>query len=419
MSRIDELKTQIAQIDRLIASGALTGDDARDARQRLEKELLASVLDTKADGKGKGKAKGREAAQAAAAAPAPEPQARPARSLVAGLVVFVVLFGLAGYAWIGNREGLAVEPGNTAAPAAADGSHQMGPAQIESLAEKLAQRLKEKPDDAEGWAMLARSYSVLGRPADAAPAFKRVTELRPKDAQAWADYADALATANGRKLDGEPEALINKALALEPDNLKALALAGTVAFNKGDALGAAKLWERAVRQADPGSDMGKQLQGALDEARQRAGLPPLVVAPASAPAPEPATTPAAAPAQAPAVAATAASSVQGRVALAPALQAQAAPGDTVFIFARPAQGAKVPLAILRKQVKDLPLDFTLDDSLSMSPAARLSTAGQVIVGARISKSGNAMPQPGDLQGLSAPVAVGARGVQLLISEAVR
>lgn len=108
--------------------------------------------------------------------------------------------------------------------------------------------------------------------------------------------------------------------------------------------------------------------------------------------------------------------VTGRVELAPALAAQAAPDDTVFIFARPAEGARMPLAILKRKVRDLPLDFHLDDSLAMSPAARLSGATRVVVGARVSKSGQAMPQPGDLEGLSAPVAPGQQGLKIVIGE---
>ena len=115
------------------------------------------------------------------------------------------------------------------------------------------------------------------------------------------------------------------------------------------------------------------------------------------------------------MAALAASAVSGTVRLSPKLQALVEPDDMVFIFARPAEGSRMPLAIVRKQVKDLPVAFTLDDSTSMSPAARLSGAQRVIVGARISKSGQAMPQPGDLQGLSEPVKVGTTGLLLEIS----
>jgi cytochrome c-type biogenesis protein CcmH len=296
---------------------------------------------------------------------------------------------------------------------------------MEALTQRLAERMKTRPDDAEGWSMLGRSYGALGRYAEAVQAYQHVIDLRPKDAQALADSADALGMANGRKLDGEPEKLIARALQLDPDNAKALSLAGTIALDRGDAASAARLWEHAVKGVEPGSEMAGQLLAAVAEARQRAGLPPLpaTATPPMAPAvalaasgPRTEAGAAVAGGQAPA---TPAASVQVRVTLAPALAAQAGPDDTVFIFARALQGPKAPLAIQRRQVKDLPLDLTLDDTMAMSPALRLSTVAQVVIGARISKSGNAMPQPGDLQGLSQTVAVGARGVQVQIGETVR
>ena len=110
--------------------------------------------------------------------------------------------------------------------------------------------------------------------------------------------------------------------------------------------------------------------------------------------------------------------VAGSVTLAPALAATASPDDIVFVFARAAQGPKMPLAILRKQVRDLPLAFTLDDSMAMAPNMSLSNFGEVVVGARISKSGQAMPQSGDFEGFSPAVKVGTRGVAVVIEKAV-
>ncbi len=386
MTGLEALKDQLAQLDELIRGGVLTGDAARQARDRLEADILAKVLQPAAP----------------AQAPAAEEVTKPSARLWLGLVSFVLVFGAAGYAWLGNPAALAVAPGMAAAPSAED-SQAAALAQFEAMTERLVERLKNQPDDAEGWAMLGRSYSVLQRFPQAVQAYQRAITLRPNDAQAHADQADALAMVNGQKLDGEPEKLVNRALQLDPDNPKALSLAGTIALDRGDAALAAQHWERALRKVEPGSEIASRLQGGIDEARQRAGLPALAIATATVPAASNAT------------AATGAS-VQLRVTLAPGGGAKAAPEDTLFIFARAVQGPRAPLAIQRRQVKDLPLDITLDDSMAMSPALRLSSVAQVVVGARISKSGNAMPQPGDLQGLTSTVAVGAQGVALQISE---
>lgn len=393
MSRLDELKAQLAQLDVLIRRGVLTGEAAIQARARLEAEVLAAVL--------------RPAAEAA------KPAAPPSRRLVLGVAAFVLAFGIAGYAWQGNRAGMALEPGAMVAAPADAGSAvpATSQAQIEAMVERLAERLKTQPEDAAGWTMLGRSYNVLARYPQALQAYRHVLELRPNEAQAHADVADALGMANGRKLDGEPEPLIARALQLDPDNGKALALAGTAAFDRGDAALAARHWAHALKQAEPGSDTARQLQGALDEARQAVGL-------TSASAPASAAGRGGAVAEAKPTAAAAAS-VQARITLAPAVVAQAAPGDTVFIFARAVAGPKAPLAIQRRQVKDLPLSLTLDDSMAMSPALRISSVAQVVIGARVSKSGNALAQPGDLQGLSRAVAVGARDVTVEIADVLR
>jgi cytochrome c-type biogenesis protein CcmH len=151
-----------------------------------------------------------------------------------------------------------------------------------------------------------------------------------------------------------------------------------------------------------------QVEPAIAEARNLAGLPPAAKPLDAAPKGGAAT---------PAAASNA--TVSGTVTLSAALAKQAQPDDTVFVFARAAEGSRMPLAILRKQVKDLPITFTLNDSMAMSPASALSTASKVIVGARVSKSGNAMPQAGDLSGQSAPVSVGASGLKIEIKEAVK
>jgi cytochrome c-type biogenesis protein CcmH len=344
----------------------------------------------------------RAAAKASAAAAEAAAQAavsRPTRGLLSAVAAFVVVFSAAGYAVFGNHDGWNVAPGDTAPAVQADAGHDR--AQFEAMAARLAERLRTQPDDADGWSILARTYMVLEKFADAVPAYKRVAELRPDDADTYADWADAQAMLNGRRLAGEPERLVQQALKVDPDHLKALALAGTIAFERNDYAAALAHWERAQRRAGPDSEMGQRLEGAIADARQRSGI----VAPA--PGPKPAAAP------------PAAGAVSGEVTLADALKQGASPDDTVYVFARANDGSKIPLALVRKRVRDLPLRFTLDDAVAMNPAVPLSSAKTVVVGARVTKSGNAMPQPGDLQGFSGPVKVGQANVRIEIGETVR
>jgi len=418
---IESLRQQIAHVRGLHASGALSQAQYDEKKAALERQLLDLVLTSTA------------APTATPAAGAPKREApaaghRPSAGLLSGLGALVVLVALAGYFWKGHPELL--QPGATARlaaitaeRAAADqsggddagggASHTVTPEQIAAMVDKLAAHLKAHPEDAEGWTMLARTYSVLQRQPEALKAYEKAVALRKDDPGLLADYADALAVNNGGNLDGEPMKLLEKALKLDPKNLKALALVGTYAFNNKDYAGAAKLWEKLVQVGPADSLFVKQIIPGLVEARKLAGLPPLpgtLNADVQPPLEKSAV---------PAPAAVGGASVSGSVTLSPALARQFSPDDTIFIFARPTEGSRMPLAILRRQVKDLPLKFTLDDSMAMSPSSALSSVSSVIVGARITKSGNAMPQAGDLQGLSGPVAVGSANVQIEIKDAVK
>jgi cytochrome c-type biogenesis protein CcmH len=350
---------------------------------------------------------------------APAGPGRPSRTMLAALAAGVLVVAGAGYWWTARP--LA---GNTAGtePEAAAAPHDTSADQMGAMIDKLAARLKDNPNDAAGWGMLARSFSVVGRTDEAVAAYAKAAEIGKDDAALLADYADALAVKNNRTLTGEPMKLVERALKADPRNVKALALAGTDAFNRKDYLAAVKAWEQVVEFGGADNLFVQQVQGSLGEARQLAGLPP---------APKPATqsladfaggaapAPAAAASASKPAPASANATVRGVVTLAAALASKAAAGDTVFVTARAPEGSRMPLAIIRKQVKDLPLSFVLDDSLAMSPAARLSGASKVIVTARVSKSGNAMPQPGDLVGQSAPIAVGTTNLALEIHETVK
>lgn len=306
-------------------------------------------------------------------------------------------------------------------PSAATADEAAKVAEFTGMVEKLRERMDKEPAP-EGLAMLGRSYLVLGRADEAVAAYQRALKMQPQNASLLADMADATGVKNGNSLSGAPMAFVEQALKLDPKNLKALMLAGSEAFDRNDHAAALGYWRRMGDAGPADHPLVKQASLAIQETQRimAGGAAPTgaPAAPASAPAVAAAPAAVAAAGGASGASSTAAS-VSGQVSLAAALKDRASPEETVFIFARPAEGARMPLAILRKQVKDLPISFTLDDSLSMSPAARLSSASRVIVGARISKSGNPMPQPGDLEVLSEPVAVGAKGLKLEISQPVR
>jgi cytochrome c-type biogenesis protein CcmH len=398
-TQIESLKRHLAELDRLIADGVLTGDASRQARDALERDVVAAVL--------AGSAPSPTLDASAATAPAAA-SARPSRRLWVGVAGSVLAIASVGYAWTGGYDRFVASRALDAPAASAGNDDHARDDQIDAMLARLAARLRSQPDDAQGWAMLARSYAARNRIDEAVPALRKVVELRPDDAQALADYADGLASSLNGKLAGEPELLVTRALALDPHNVKALALAGTIAFDRGDFAGAIARWEQALAGVDPATDFARQVQEALSEARERAGLPSVALGASSARGSS---------AQDEAQAAVGA--ITGRVSLAAPLRSAVAADDTVFIYARSASGSKMPLAILRKRVADLPLAFTLDDSSAMSAGARLSSAGDVVVSARVSKSGSATPQPGDLQATNASVRVGTRDLQLEIAETVR
>lgn len=386
--QVQTLTQQIQKLRALHAQGVIGDAELQQSCSPLERQLVDLVLAT------------------------PTAAARGGGKLAFMLVGLVVTLAAAGYLWTGS-------PGTPAQPfasrtdtapaqqgaAANGGAPEFGREQMLAMTEKLSARLKDTPDDVEGWRMLGRAQMALEQPLLAVQAYQRVVQLSPQDAGALADYADALAVRNGRDLKGEPTQLIEQALKLDPAHMKSLILAGTAAFNRGDFAKAVVYWDRAGKIGPPDNPMAQQARAAAAEAREAAKMP---VQPAAA---------AAAADAAPADAAGPAG-VSGTVSLAASLRGRVSPDDTVFIVARPSDGSRMPLAIVRKQVRDLPYQFTLDDSLAMSPAGKLSGAKTVIVVARISKSGQASPQAGDLEGVTPAVAVGSTGVSVEISREV-
>lgn len=285
------------------------------------------------------------------------------------------------------------------------------------MVSQATEKTVQDPKDKAAWGMLAHSYEMLGRFSEATKAYAKLVELAPQDAQALSDYADALGVVNGRSLKGEPEALIGRALAADSKNVKALMLSGALAIERGDKAGAVAQWQRA-RDASTDAMLNRQIDLSLAQARADLAAPAASAVNSSAVA-------ALGAASAPSAAASlprltqGPAKVSGRVWLASDLLGKAPPDAKVFIFARPVDGSRMPVALLRKTVKDLPLEFTLDESMAMTKAITLANVEAVVIVARVSMRGDIVPKAGDLQGLSAPVPIGASGVKLEVSEVVK
>ena len=370
-------RQQISEMEVDVAAGLLPRNRLDEARRELETRLLSEVP--------------RHPVGA---------HARWSRSrLTAAVVTFVLPLAAGLLYWQIGSPGALTAAARSAASVHA-GAQVTSADQIEAMVNRLAGKLAANPDNPDGWAMLARSYGVLGRHREAAAAFARAAALQPDDAELLADYADALAMTGNGKLTGKPMQLVRRALHLDPDNPKALALAGTEAFDRADYRGAEKFWEHAVRTASQGTEFTDALRASIEEARSLAAGKAEISPPGRASE----------------VPRNAADGVAGSVFLAKSLAAKASPGDAVFIFARAQNGPRMPLAILTAKVKDLPMDFLLDDSLSMSPGMKLSSFERVFVTARISRAGSATLQPGDLQGSVGPVRVGTNNIRIDITE---
>lgn len=349
------IKTQLEQLKEQYEAGNLTEQAYNDSRSALERRLLDWVLNNAATLSAAGPAVSEGAPVVAAGASTTAQTCREKSTLagmskgmfaIVGVAVLVAITAGGIYYWRGHSTSSPVMAMNVSGAISAaqpflggtdkaQAPHTSKVDDISVMADKLAARLQKQPNDPQGWAILARSYDVLGNIPDALKAYAKALELLPDDANLKADYANAIAKAR--------------------------------ANDQASGVGA------AVKQAE--------------------------------------TTPLSA--------ATGSVSVSGTVSLSAALKKNAQPEDTLFVLARPQDGSHMPLAILRKQVKDLPLQFMLDDSMGVSPVAKLSAVGKVVVVARISKSGNAAPASGDLVGQSAPVAVGAKDLRVEIDTVVK
>lgn len=397
--RLASMKAELHELERSVEAGELMPEAAELGRRRL----AAALLET--------------------GTPAGPGRAPPSPRYIVGAIGAALVAGGAFHLWSLRAAEpvlvpLAAAPAEAASAASGAGEGKalmaLSEEQLQRMVEQAGAEVKKTPGDAAAWAMLAHSYDMLGKFSESSKAYAKLANLLPDDAQVLADYADALAVAHGRTLAGEPTELVKKALAVDPRNVKALALSGTAAYERADYAQAVASWERALA-ASPDPSFRLQIESSIVAARSASvggaasgasGAGQASLASASTTGAD------RAPAAGPAI-------VSGRVTLADDLVARAPPDATVYIFARPAEGSRMPVALTRTHVRDLPVDFHLDDSNAMVPDARLSQLRTVVIGARISKRGDVTPQPGDMQGWSAPVPVGTRGLRLEISEVLK
>ena len=365
-------RDQFAELERDLTAGTLGQEQYDAARAELERRMLDEM---------------------SAVAPATVPQRSGRYLAVAIAIALPVVAGLL-YWHLGQPQGIG------AAHHAAPEPSSLTLDDFKAMTQKLAERMAKNPDDPVGWLMLGRAYKALQRFPEAEQALAEADRRKPNDPEILVEYGEAMALTHGRHLAGAPMRLVERALKIDPDNQRALTLAGSAAFEAHDYKRAIGYWERLLKQPGIDPELGQALQAGIAQARLLqaggASLPKVAASPTTA----------------------GKETIRGEVKLNGALASRTSPDDTVFIFARAAQGPPMPLAVVRKQVKDLPVRFTLDDSMAMAPNLKLSAFPEVVITARISKSGNAKAQSGDLQGASKAVKPGTSGVVIAIDQVV-
>lgn len=372
-ANLEIFRDQIAEMEADLANGLLTAELYEQGKRELQARVLDEVKSVEST----------------------DSMVRdPHRKLAIALTLLIPLLAVGIYRVVGTEEAFLPQVSNVA------GDNGFGAVRSEAALENLQKKLATEPNNPDAWLVLARSMMEQEKFAEAVQAFKKLVELVPDAAPVWADYADAQAMLNGQSLKGAPTEMLNKALAIEPDNAKALALSGSAAMERGDYAAAIRHWERLRKQTTPDSDEARMLDEGIAQAREFQTLSKggKIAEPAKLVGGK--------------------ERISGVVVLADSMRTQVTPEDVVFVAAFAVSGPRMPLAVMRRQVKDLPLEFVMDDSMAMVPEARMSKFDQIAVVARVSKSGNAKLQPGDIQGFSEPLKPGSQGVRVVIDSIV-
>ena len=344
-----------------------------------------------------------------------------------GIVVVVVAVAVPLYARLGTPDAaaeLAAAAIDTDSAGAGPGAPANTDPQVIQMVQSLAQKMKDHPEDPKGWMLLGRSYMWLHNYGEAVKAYRRGVALLPADAASLADLADARAMEQGGRLEGEPNTLIAKALGIEPNNPKALELAGSAALQLGDVKAARDYWLRLKAQLAPGSDDARQVDAAIAQIDQATGNAPSTEAatPKSAISAPPAATASVDAVRANQSATAAGPTINGSVDIAPAIAGQVALTDVVYLSARASKGdpsaGRIPLAVMRLEARQLPATFSLSDAEAMDPAHKLSDASEVVIEAHIAKHGTPIMTSGDLAAKPVTVKLGAGGITLVIDHVV-
>jgi len=359
-------RDQILDLDREHDSGHISDEEWQQSRDELSLRLLedTSAVDD----------------------PAAKTE-KPAIWTAVVLAVALPLGSMGMYMWVGQPEALN--------PLALKTPDQVDPKDLTKMAQTLAEKLQDKPDNLQGWVMLGRTYRTLENFDAALRAYDSALKLSEDD-DLKLERIEVIAMQRQGQFEGEPWNVIREVLQRDPQHFGALLTAGSASYAEGKFADALKYWEQARKPLDANNPDLEGLESAIATVRERLGMPPAKVTPA----------------------ATSGLNVTGQVSLSASLKSKASPNDVVFIYATPANGDRMPLAIFKTTVSQLPFNFTLDDSTAMAPDRKLSAAGEVMVKVRVTKSGNAMPQSGDLSGSLGPVKVGAKGLKLEIKDQI-
>jgi len=389
---IDLIKQQLKELEADMEAGELEEEQYTASRHDLEKALLADLSigsDSKAS------------------------EAKSGQWALFAMPVLIVAIALPTYFQTGSPEIITrlEDPAAMQQRTAQNNARQAPagqPTSMEDLVVNLAKRMENDPTNVEGWKMLGRSYISLGRIQEALKAYETAIKLAPKDVDLLMGYATTMAMSRDNQFVGRPAEIINQAYQLEPNNTNVLWLKGNIHYQAGEFKQAVIFWEQVMAKLQPGSEEAMTVAEYLKDARSK--LPAGTAIPA---APQASATPAS---TTKTEASGGAEAIKVTVTLDPALKGKIQGDETLFIFARALNGPRVPLAVVRKTAKDLPVTLVMDDSMAMAPQFTLSKFPQIVVEARITKSGKPSASSGDFEGHISPIKPGqAETIKVIIN----